>query len=110
MNIIWITRQHISNVKVNTVYQNYVGTVIQGYTNTPKRCGFLNLRTGIRVVKFRFLVDVLEQCLPLPLTLLTVCHALCICPHNIGRPKFLCKRLPKILSFQAKVFYGVVRE
>ena len=84
-----ITRQHISNVKVNTVYQNYVGTVIQGYTNTPKRCGFLNLRTGIRVVKFRFLVDVLEQCLPLPLTLLTVCHALCICPHNIGRPKFL---------------------
>ena len=51
MNIIWIwiTRQHISNVKVNTVYQNYVGTVIQGYTNTPKRCGFLNLRTGIRV-------------------------------------------------------------
>ena len=37
------------HVKVNTVYQNYVGTVIQGYTNTPKRCGFLNLRTGIRV-------------------------------------------------------------
>ena len=37
------------HVKVNTVYQNYVGTVIQGYTNTPKRCGFLNLRSRIRV-------------------------------------------------------------